>query len=441
MHEPDVEATDAGLTSPPDHGTGGTAGNPADADPTEAPAATRGALSIPAFRALWINNVFYFLVMNAQRFALGWLVLDGLDGDERDQGIVVFALGVPALFLVLQAGSWADRLDRKKLLVGSQLGSLVMMAAIALAIETDAISITLAIALAVVAGSFGVIGQPVRSALVPILVDRDRLFNAIGVTALAMTASMILGPLLVQLVGDRFGFAAGFWFLTILLLLGCLALIPLRIPGHAPSEVPSASVWAGTLEAVRSVIADRSLNRLFLLLTVAGLTVNPAVMVSLQAHVKEELGRDAADAALPFALMGLGIAISSIVIMRKGDLANKGMWFQRAMMVGSTMTFLMGRTTEYGQLLPLTFVMGLAGGAYINMNQGLIQANTPQPLMGRVMGLFTLVNAGLLPVGALLAGWISSFIGIGTTISAAAAICLCVVITVYVTESELRRLS
>jgi hypothetical protein len=124
--------------------------------------------------------------------------------------------------------------------------------------------------------------------------------------------------------------------------------------------------------------------------------------------------------------------------MRKGDMANKGAAFMRAMMVGSTMTFFMGQTTAYWQLLPLTFAMGLAGGFYINMNQGLIQANTPQELMGRVMGLFTLVQMGLMPIGALLLGLIASAIGIGVTMSAAALVALVVVIVMYLTSPDLR---
>mgnify|MGYP000639804962 CR=1 FL=1 len=173
----------------------------------------------------------------------------------------------------------------------------------------------------------------------------------------------------------------------------------------------------------------------------AGFTVNPAVMVTLQAFVKQELGRDSGDAAQVFAAMGVGIAISSVVVMRKGNMANKGAAFQRALMVGSTMTFLMGLTTEYWQLFPLAFCMGLAGGFYINMNQGLIQANTPQPLMGRVMGLYTLVQVGLMPIGALILGVIANSFGIGNTISAAAAMAFVVVVTTYVMGRELRTLS
>jgi hypothetical protein len=101
----------------------------------------------------------------------------------------------------------------------------------------------------------------------------------------------------------------------------------------------------------------------------------------------------------------------------------------------------MGFATDFYQLLPLAFIMGLAGGFYINMNQGLIQANTPQELMGRVMGLYSLVQVGFMPIGALALGLIAGGIGIGVTISLAAAIALAVVVTTYVTSAHLRTLS
>lgn len=420
--------------------------------------APKGALTVAAFRWLWFNNAFFFIVLNAQRFAFGWLVLDRLDGDERTQGIAVFALGIPALFLVLHAGAWADRNDRKKLLVGSQVASLAVMALTAAMINVDLISFNIVLVLAVVAGAASAIGQPVRAALVPALVDRSQLFNAIAVSALAMTASMILGPVLVQAVGDQFGFAAAFWFLTSLLVAGLLVLAPLRIPPRPPSEDSHdetadssaaedqssdarPSVLTETKQAVVHVVGDPALKKLFFLLTVSGLTIMPAVMVSLQAFVKEDLGRDAGDAAPLLALMGVGIAISSLFLMRKSDMKNKGAAFQRAMMGGGTAVFLMGRTTEYWQLLPLVFLMGLCGGFYINMNQGLIQANTPAAMMGRVMGLFTLVAMGLFPIGALLIGLIASSVGIGATISGAAAIALVTVVVTYVTDEDLRYLS
>jgi ENTS family enterobactin (siderophore) exporter len=194
-------------------------------------------------------------------------------------------------------------------------------------------------------------------------------------------------------------------------------------------------------EALRHVLGDTNLRVLFGLLVMASLTVNPAVMVTLQAHVKDGLGRTAGDAALPFALMGIGIAISSVVVMRKGDMKNKGAAFQRALICGSTITILTGRTTDFWQVLVLAFFMGLAGGFYINMNQGLIQANTPQPLMGRVMGLYALTSFGIMPFGALILGAIASWTSSGAAISGAALVSLLGVVTTYVSQRGLRELS
>ena len=93
------------------------------------------------------------------------------------------------------------------------------------------------------------------------------------------------------------------------------------------------------------------------------------------------------------------------------------------------------------QVLVLSFAMGLAGGFYINMNQGLIQANTPQPLMGRVMALFTLVQIGMLPLGALMYGIIANNIGTGDTMTYGALIGLALVAFTYFTDAKLRNLA
>jgi len=111
------------------------------------------------------------------------------------------------------------------------------------------------------------------------------------------------------------------------------------------------------------------------------------------------------------------------------------------MMVGTAITFLVGRSNSFTQVIALSFVMGLAGGFFINMNQGLIQANTPQPMMGRVMGLYTLVTVGLLPFGALLLGLLASVVGVGNAISIAGAIGFGIVLITYIRNADLRQLA
>ncbi len=407
-------------------------------EPTSNPESSN-ALSVRNFRFLWFNNIAFFLVANAERFLFGSLVLDYLGGGESDQALVIGALGVPALVLTLHAGAWADRVDRRKLLMSTQFAGGTVMAATALLVGSGRLTLGWAVGAALFAGAAASVGSPVRASLVPALVGKHQLFSAIAVNALAMTASLIFGPVVIDTVESQLGFAGAFWFQSGLMFLGAYFLVRLKVPTHEPTG-DRRKILTEVFDAFRHVWNDSALRTLFGLLVVSSLTVNPAVMVTMQAHVKTSLGRDAGDAAIPLAFMGLGIAISSVVVMKLGDIPNKGTLFQRAVIFGSTMTFLIGRTTSFTVLCGFALLMGLGGGFYINMNQGLIQSTTPQPLMGRVMSLYTLVQAGFMPIGAFAIGSLAEVVGTGDAISGVAAFAFVVFVSVYVRNAELRRI-
>lgn len=413
-------------------------------------AASGTALRIPAFRWLWLNQLSFFLVNNALRFLYGWVVLDGLGRDESSQGLVVFALGLPMAVLLLPAGVWADRVNRRLLLMGTQTAFGLVMAVTAWLLATDRVTFGVLLLSAVVAGAAAAVGSPVRVSLVPEVLPKNLLLSGIAFGALAITMSLVAGPVTAQFFGDRFGFDGAFWYMAALCVLGVFAIFRLRLPSDAsdasdagdatPADTPSAGMWVSLLEGLRFVGTHRALRTLFVLLGVGGLIMTPLMFVTLQALVKEDVARDAGDAAPLFALMGVGIAASSIYVMRKGDLPNKGRLFTRAMLGGTTCLVLMGLSTSYQQLMVLSFFMGMCGGFFINMNQSLVQANTPMPLMGRVMGLYTLVQTGLTPFGALGLGILASGIGVGPTMVAGGIVGFLIVLLVHTKGKALRGL-
>lgn len=397
-------------------------------------------LAVPAFRYLWLNSLTFYLVANALRFVYGWVVLDGLDRNETMQGLAVFALGLPGIFLLLPAGVWADRLNRRNLLIATQVATAVVMAGTAIFIGADQLSLGLIIGSALLAGATTAVGSPVRSSLIPELLPKELLYGGIALNALALTLSLVLGAVSAQVVGDQFGFDGAFWYLGFLLLLGTAALLRMHTPERAAQASDRATMRDAVGEGMRFVYRDPALRVLFLMLGLSGFVMNALMFVTLQAFVKEDLGRDAGDAAPLLALMGVGLAITSIVVVRRGDMKNKGTIFLRAMLVGTTLLTLMGRTTAYWQLMILAVVMGMAGGFFINMNQGLVQANTPNELMGRVMGFYTLVQGGLTPVGALVIGILATAIGPWNAMSLCAGFALLVTIFVYLTAKPLHEL-
>lgn len=402
-----------------------------------------GPFSVPAFRLLWFNQVTFFLVSNALRFVFGWVVLDGLNRDESTQGLVVFALGVPSLFLLLPAGVWADRVDRRRLLIATQTVLALIMGATALALGSGAGSVPILVASALAAGIATSVGMPVRQSLVPELLPPDLLLGGIALGALAMTTSMIVGPVSAQLVGDWLGFDGAFWYMLVLLVVGVLFLVGMRVPevdvaGPHDNGGPSRpTMREATVEGLQFVWRNPALRVLFTLLAVSGLIMSALMFVLLQALVKEEFGRDSGDAAPLLALIGVGIALSSVFVMRRGDIPRKGTLFMRAMLGGTTSLFLMGLAQAYWQLGVLSLMLGLCGGFFINMNQGLVQRTTPQELMGRVMGLYAMVSAGLTPIGALILGAIASVAGTAPTMCGGALVGFVIVALSYWRATDL----
>ncbi len=411
----------------------------ADTIPSTAAEPTN-ALAIPAFRAFWINGLTFFMASNALRFVYGWVVLDGLDRGEAWQGFVVFVLGIPALFLMLPAGVWADRIDPKRLLMVSQVALLAVMVGTAVALGGGAGSLGLLTGSALLAGIVSAIGGPVRQSLVPALLGPKLLFSGIALNAMAMTLSLVLGAVAAQQFGEWFGFDGAFWWSAGLLMVGVGALSVMHSPGPA-TKGDVTTMRVAIVEGLGFVWQHRAIRSLFFLLAVSGFFMSPIMFVTIQAHVKSELGRSAGDAAPVLALIGLGIAISSLYIMRRGNMPRKGIKFMRAMMGGTSLVTLMGFTTAYWQLLVLGFLMGLCGGFFINMNQGLIQSNTPQAVMGRVMGLYALVQLGLTPFGAVAFGLLSDQIGTGPAMTTAGVMAFAAVVTTYARARSLRELA
>lgn len=402
--------TDSGSVSQPDSNPRGEAQN---------------ALAVPDYRRLWINNLVYMFVSNAQRFAVGWLVLDGLGGNETSQGMAVFMLGIPAAFIVMQAGVLADRVDGRTLLLYSQLGLLAVVVATLVLLGMDRLNYGWVLVLSVFSGIAQAFGGPVRQALIPLLVPERLLMNAVALNALAMTFSMVLSAPLVKITGDLFDFEGVYALQVVMLVAGLGVLRKLETPQVQERE--KRRLLQEARSALRHVVGDIRLRVLFLLLAMAAVSVNAAIMVTMQAKVKEELLRDSGDTAYLLAVMAVGISITSVIVMRKGDMKRKGGKFQRAMMCGSLLVMCMGQASSFLLLIPLFFLMGLAGGFFITMNQGLIQSTTPKDIMGRVMGLYLLVQVGLMPLGALGLGWAASQIGAGNVVSICGAVSLLVV--------------
>ena len=361
--------------------------------------------SIRPFRYLWGNAFLFTLVQSTQRFAFVWLVL-GLGARSDISGVVLFVMGVPALLISLPVGVLSDHFNRRMLLMISQIGALSITTLTAVLVSTGRISISWAIACSFVSGIFIALGTPVRSAIVPSLVQKDKLVGAIAVSTIGNNIALIIGPATAGPMIRAWGIQGAFWFQAVLYACGLLTLLPLELPQSVNSE--RRRLRDEIMGGLTFIRADEAVRSFFVLLGCSVIfMMSPWIVLGPQI-AKEQVGATGSQTTLLFALLGVGQLITSLGIMRWNNrIRQKGLWFMCGLCWGSSVQILLGQSSGFLSMGLFLFLWGIGGGFYMNLNQTLIQNNTPPAVMGRVMAIQSLLMSGLAPAGALLVGVIA----------------------------------
>ncbi len=394
-------------------------------------------LRIKPFRLLWLNSFIFILVQSTQRFAFVWLAL-GLGAKSDISGLILFVMGLPALLISLPVGVMSDHMNRRTLLIISQIGALFITVAIAMMITFDAMTIRWAIVGSCISGIFIALGSPVRSAIVPTLVPSDKLVGAIAISTIGNNFGLIIGPIAAGPAIDIWGIKGAFWLQAVLYAIGFLTLVPLELPpSHNTQRKRLREEIFGGLAFIQSNAAVRSF---FVLLAGSVLFMMAPWIVLGPQIAKEQAGASASQTTVLFAMLGVGQLLTSTLIMRfNHKMIRKGMWFMCGLCWGGSIQVLLGQSTSIFWMGVLLFAWGMGGGFYMNLSQTLIQNNTPPQVMGRVMAFHSLLMSGLAPTGALLVGIIARGINnVPLTFSAAGALMLLLAIYFLTTKKHLR---
>ena len=390
------------------------------------------ALRLKSFRLLWLNTLGFTLVQSTQRFAFVWLILE-LGAQSDVSGMLLFVMGLPALFVSLPIGVFSDRMNRRALLISSQVGAFGITLCTAVWVSTGHITTFSATVSAAILGLFIAIGQPVRTAVVSTLVPKEQLMNAIIVSTVASNLALIFGPALAGPAISRWGIEGAFWVQALLYGLGLLTLFPLKLP--PPTHSTEARHLGKELQVgMRYIWANKNIRVLFMM--------SPWMVLGPQ-FVREQVGATGGEATILYSLLGVGQFCTSMWILRNSHkIVRKGLWFMCGLCTGATVQIFIGPATNYWYLAFVLFAWGLTGGFYLNLNQTLIQHNTPANVMGRVMSVHSLLMVGIAPMGALLVGYTARHLhSLPETISITGALMLVLVLTTMATQRDFRSMS
>jgi MFS family permease len=356
------------------------------------------------------------------RIATGWLVYR-LTGSALLLGIVGFCGQIPTLFLAPVAGVFVDRWDRHRVLVVTQVLSMLQSLALAVLALAGIITVPMVLGLQVCQGVINAFDTPARQAFVVSMIeDRADLPNAIALNSSMVNASRILGPsiggVLIAAVGEGWCFLLD----AISYLAVIASLIAMRVPGRVvrTSETRVAEELRAGFEYVTRFAPIGTALLLLALVSTMGMpytVLMPAIAAKVLHGGPHTLGLLMA-AAGTGALGGAGYLASRRSVIGLGRVIA----IASAVFGAALMAFSRSRSLWLSLLiLPLVgagFMVSLAA------TNTVVQTITEERFRGRVMAFYTMAFLGTAPLGSLLAGVLADRIGEPATIAAGGAACV-----------------
>jgi MFS family permease len=357
-----------------------------------------------------------------QATAQGWLVLR-LTDSAASLGLASFVALAPTLFLSLYAGVLADRLDRRRLLLATQVAIGLLAAALALLVTAGVVEFWQILVIAFLAGTAQALGLPAFQALVPMLVERRVVGNAIALNSAQFNLSRILGPVLAGVLVASVGEAASFWLNAVAAGVLVYALHTIRLPRHEAMTRAEAGLWSNLLDGLRYVRSQKVLAALLALSGAPALFVLPYLAL-MPVYARDILAIGPTGLGLLTAAVGIGAVGGALGIALLRPQGSNG----RVLVVGMAWSAVALAAFALSQVVWLScLALAALGGAmiaYYTSTNTLVQLLAPSRFRGRILSVHALAALGLMPVGSLVAGALAARVGAPVTLLGGAVLAL-----------------
>jgi MFS family permease len=355
-------------------------------------------------------------------------------------GLVAATRMVPMLLVGLWAGVVADRFNKKRILVlcqGITFGSHVVTA---LLIFAGVIEPWMVFVGTFVTGGAQAFNQPARQSLIPRLVPRDCIANAVALNSAAVNTMRILGPA----IGGAVLAIASFEHLYGLQSLVYVWVIWSTSQIHFPGEETRPnrpSMFKELIEGFGILHTDRTVLYIMILSLSLFVFGMPFQGVFIPLVAVQSLGMTVSTAGFLLSFVGAGALSGALVIATIGDSVQR----RGQLMIGMILTFCLSLLlfAQGGSILtaaPALLLCGAMQTSFMSLNNAFVLGRTPPELHGRVMSLFSL-DRGLVPLGAALGGFLAEVFDASTGLTIMAGVCLLNTVIVALLVPSLRKIS
>jgi MFS family permease len=368
------------------------------------------AFEVPEYKRFWFAQFASLIGGWLQASALSWIVVAVLFPDDKATatfyaGLLSAIQWTPSLVLSLFAGALLDRISRRTALLTSQTVLMLVAVGLALVLYFRLESFWLITALAFAAGLANVFDMVARQSLIPTLVPRDLMPNAIALGSLAFNSSRILGGALFGVVAPL-GLASIF-LLNALSFLGVIYVIWGIHLENPPTK--KTDLWEDVGAGLNYVWTTRAVRSPILMLLFLSLFVINFQVVT-PTFARFALGLEEAGFGLLNAAFGIGAAIGA-VFQASRQTTDKTVWMRwGALLLVVSLGLMSFAPNAIGASVCLAFAG--AGMIFFTVSaNSTVQLATPDSFRARVMSVYSLVFAGMAPPGALMSGWLMSALG------------------------------
>ncbi len=354
------------------------------------------------FRLMWVGACTSSIGTWMQIVAQGWLIYR-LSHSARLLALDQVLGGLPIFLFSLFTGVIADRVERRKILLASQYVQMLSASVLTVLVATGLVHVWHILCLSLLSGCAQAFGAPAYQALIPTLVEKDDMPNAIALNSIQFNVAVMVGPALagqaLAKLGEKWCF--GLNALSFLAPIISLSIISARFLPLKTTE----SMFVSLKQGIQYARKQNSMEALILLafcMTALGMPMRTYIPV----FVKDIFHRGPETYGNLLALMGLGSIFGSLTIASAGNFKRKGLVALGALIFlgASISAFALSKSVPLsGLILVLAGASMMAVFATVN---SLVQLITTNEMRGRVMSVYNVAFRGGMPMGNLLSGWL-----------------------------------
>src|SRR5687768_15810929 len=399
------------------------------------------ALSHRNYRIFWIGAFLSNVGTWMQAVAQGWLVLQ-LTNSSFWLGLDGFMATAPGFFHTLAGGVFADLVDRRRLLLMTQVVAGLAAVSLATLIWLDLINVWLVLAFSMLTGSCMAMAGPSYQAMTYDLVGREDLANAVALNSTQFQLSRVVGPVAAALGFKFFGLAGCFYANGISFIAVVVSLSLIRFDGQKTvthSVKDRRALWQDLIDGLRYV---RKRPRVSSLLSISAATslFGAPYLTLIPVFARDIFHLGASGLAWMMGTAGAGAFLGALVLAYLGDFKKKGWSVLGGAFFFGICLIVFAQSTWMPLSLIFLFGLGFSIVTSVAVTNTLLQKLVTDRMRGRVMSMFILSFVGAMPIGNLLAGVVSHRFGAPVAVTAGGLAIVVYITIITLTNQRLRDL-